>query len=383
MMQTMTRGSEFSVVTAHLLVAFELGQRWWHVGFTTGLGQRPRRRRIAAGDLQTLGIELQRAKGRFGVPADAPVISCYEAGRDGFWLHRYLTAHAVTNYVIDSASIEVNRRARRSKTDQLDLGGLLNLLARYVAGDRRCWRVVRVPSVAAEDARQLHRTLETLQGDRTRLINRLTSVLATLGVRLRVTADFLRQVEAARLWDGTPIPAGARDRLRRDWQQLQGIAAQIKAGQAARTALRVEVDTPTGRYVAGLQTLRAIGPTGAWVLATEIFGWRDIRNGRQLGALVGLVPARYDSGTMRRDLGITRAGNAHVRRVMVQLAWGWLRYQPTSALSQWYQQRFGGGGPRVRRVGIVALARKLLVAVWRYIDAGVVPEGALLKNATV
>lgn len=377
--QTMTRGTESSAATVNLLVAFELGQQWWKVGFTTGLGQRPRTRRIAAGDVLALETEIARAKASFGLSADAPVISCYEAGRDGFWLHRYLIAHAVRNQVVDSASIEVDRRKRRSKSDQLDLGGLLNLLARYVAGDRRCWRVVRVPSVADEDARQLHRTRETLQADRTRVINRLKAVLATLGVRVPIAADFLAAVETARLWDGTAIPPGARDRLQREWQQLQGIEAQLEAVRTARQALPVDVQTTTGRSVHALQTLRAIGPTGAWVLATEIFGWREIRNPRQLGALVGLVPARDQSGEMQRDLGITRAGNAHVRRIMVQLAWGWLRYQPTSALSRWYQERFGHGGPRLRRIGIVALARKLLIAVWRYVDGGVRPEGAILK----
>lgn len=381
MMQTMTRGSECSAAPGNLLMAFELGQQWWKVGFTTGLGPRAKRRRIAAGDLKTLQTEIGRAKELLGVPADGAVISCYEAGRDGFWLHRYLTAQGVTNHVIDSASIEVNRRARRSKTDALDLGGLLSLLARYVAGDRRCWRVVRVPSLGAEDARQLHRTLETLQADRTRLINRLKAVLATLGVRLPITGDFLAQLDAARLWDGTAIPHGARDRMARDWRQVQLIEAQLGEARTARARLPIDVQTTTGRYVQALQTLRAIGPAGGWVLATEIFGWREIRNGRQLGALVGLVPAHYQSGTIDRDLGITRAGNTHVRRVMVQLAWGWLRHQPQSTLSLWYQQRFGHGGPRMRRVGIIALARKLLIALWRYVEADVMPEGAMLKPA--
>jgi transposase len=202
------------------------------------------------------------------VPAGAPVISCYEAGRDGFWLHRYLVVHGLANHVVDSSSIEVNRRARRAKTDRLDLVGLLSLLARYSQGDHRVWRVVRVPTVVEEDARQLHRTWETLQQDRTRLMNRLNE----------------------------PDP-----------------------------------DTPTGRFVQQLQTVRAVGPMSAWVLTTEIFGWREIRNGRQLGALVGLAPAPYHSGETQRDQGITRAGNAHVRRAVVQLAWGWVRYQPCRA----------------------------------------------------
>lgn len=378
-MQTMTRRSESSAVAIHLLVAFELGQRWWKVGFTTGMGQRQRTRRIAAGALDVLTTEIARAKASYGLSAEAPVISCYEAGRDGFWLHRCLTAQRIENHVIDSASIEVNRRARRTKTDRVDLGGLLNLLARSVGGDRRCWRVVRVPSVVDEDARQLHRTWETLQADRTRVINRLKATLATQGVQLRITAAFLEQVVAARLWDGSPIPAGARERLTRDWRQLEGIEAQLGEVRTRRAALPVDRQTATGRYVHGLQTLRAIGPAGAWVLATEIFGWREIRNGRQLGALVGLVPALYQSGETQRDRGITRAGNGHVRRMMVQLAWGWLRWQPSSALAQWYQRRFGGGGGRMRRIGIVALARKLLIALWRYVDAGVVPEGAVVK----
>jgi transposase len=378
---TMTRSTECSAVTGHLLVAFELGQRWWKVGFTTGLGRRPRTRRIAAGAVDVLVAEMARAKASFGLAADAPVISCYEAGRDGFWIHRYLQAQGVTNYVVDSASIEVNRRARRTKTDAVDLGGLLSLLARYVAGDRRCWRVVRVPSVADEDARQLHRTWETLQADRTRVINRLKATLATQGVQLPITTAFLEQVAAARLWDGREIPEGARDRLARDWAHLQTIEQQLAEVDAARAALRIDPETPTGRTVQALQELRAIGATGSWVLATEIFGWREIRNGRQLGALVGLVPALYQSGEMQHDRGITRAGNDHVRRIMVQLAWGWLRWQPGSALAQWYQRRFAGGGSRMRRIGIVALARKLLIALWRYVDQGVLPDGAVLKAA--
>jgi len=379
MMQTMTRGNESSAAMGCVLVAFELSQRWWKVGFTTGLGQRMRTRRIAAGALEALAEAVADAKKMFGLVADARVISCYEAGRDGFWLHRYLTARGATNYVVDSASIEVNRRARRTKTDAVDLQGLLALLTRYVAGDRRCWRVVRVPSVADEDARQLHRTWETLQGDRTRLINRVKAVLASHGVRLAITADFLAAVAATRLWDGSAIPPGARERLAHDWAQLSSIEERLAAVADARANLPVDPTTATGHAVQTLQQVRAIGPGGAWVLATEIFGWRGIRNGRELGALVGLAPALYQSGATQRDRGITRAGNAHVRRMMVQLAWGWLRWQPDSALAQWYQRRFATGGPRQRRIGIVALARKLLIALWHYVDHGIVPEGARLK----
>ena len=372
-----------STVRPALLVAFELGQRTWHLGFSTGLGQRPRVRPMRAGSVGLVAAEIARAKARLGLPAEAPVISCYEAGRDGFWLHRYLIAQGITNYVVDSSSIEVDRRARRAKTDRLDLGGLLSLLARYAQGDRRAWRVVRVPSVAEEDARHLPRTLETLTQERTRVINRLKGLLATQGLQVRVDRGFLDQLAAARLWDGAPVPAGLHERLTQGWSQLQALETQVRELKSTRTSRPPDVTTPTGRAIVQLQTLRAIGPIGAWVLATEIFGWRDIRNGRQLGALVGLAPAPYKSGETEHDQGITRAGNVHVRRVIVQLAWGWLHHQPTSALSLWYQRRFGSGGKRLRKIGIVALARKLLIALWRYFETGLVPDGAELKPTQV
>jgi transposase len=383
MMMTTTRTAESTTPTPCLLLAFELGQRSWTLGFTVGFGQRPRIRQIPGGAVSVLANEIARAKARLGVPADAPVISCYEAGRDGFWLHRYLTAQGVTNHVVDSSSIEVNRRALRAKSDRLDLAGLLSLLTRYVQGDRRAWRVVRVPTVAEEDARHLSRTVEAVTQDRTRLINRLKSLLATQGVQVRIDADFPDQLTAARLWDGTPLPAGLQERLTHVWTQLQQLDTQLHGLKAARLVRPRDLAPPTARAIAKLQTLRAIGPTGASVLATEIFGWREIRNRRQLGALVGLVPAPYKSGETEHDQGITRAGNAHVRRVIVQLAWGWLRHQPLSTLSQWYQRRFGSGGRRIRKIGIVALARKLLIALWRYVETGLVPEGAQLKPMEV
>jgi transposase len=382
-MQTTTRVNESipltPLTTIHLLLAFELGERTWKLGFTTGFGQRPRLRQVPAGATDRVLEEIARAKRRLKLADATPVVSCYEAGRDGFWLHRYLVAHGITNHVVDSSSIEVNRRARRAKTDKLDLAGLLALLARYLAGDRRSWRVVRVPTVAEEDARQLHRTWETVQKDRTRLLCRLQGLLATHGVRLRIADDFLEQLDLVRLWDRTSLPAGLKARLTRVWRQLELLDAQLAELEAARRALAIDPATTTGRYVECLPTLRGIGELGAWVLATEIFGWREIRNARQLGGLVGLVPAPFQSGETDHDQGITRAGNKHVRRLMVQLAWLWRRYQPTSALTQWYEQKFGRGSRRLRRIGIVALARKLLIALWRYVETGEIPVGAVVK----
>lgn len=377
-MKTMTRSDQSTAALASLLVAVELSERTWKLGFTLGGGERPRFRQVAAGALDRLLEEVAKAKARFGLAADAPVISCYEAGREAFWVHRWAVAQGWTNYVVDSSSIEVNRRARHVKTDRLDLVGLLRLLGRYVAGDGRVWRVVRVPSEAEEDARHLHRMRETLQQERTRLINRLHGLLTSQGVHLSIRADFLECLATTRRWDGTSLPPGLTARLQQAWAQLEALTRQVAGIDAARATLPVDPATPTGRWVERLQTLRGVGSIGAWSLATEIFGWRQIRNGRELGALVGVVPAPYQSGETAHDRGITRAGNRHVRRMIVQLAWSWLRYQPDSALSRWYRERFDRGR-RLRRIGIVALARKLLIAWWRYGETGVVPEGATLK----
>lgn len=375
---TTTRISESSVVAPSvLLIAFELGQRTWKLGFSRGIAERPRVRTVTGGDVEAVAREIAKTKQLWQLDDSTRVVSCYEAGRDGFWLHRWLVAHGMTNYVVDSASIEVNRRAKRTKTDRLDLAGLVTSLARYVWGDRRVWRVVRVPTVAQEDMRHWHRSREILLRDRTRVINRIKALLATLGTRLPVREDFLQAVHQARLWDGTEIPTGARERLRREWTQLQEITGHLRALE--RTSARPVLDDAATAAVNQLEQLRAIGPASARTLVTELFSWREIRNPRQLGALVGLVPGRYQSGERICDLGITRAGNVHVRRLSVELAWVWLQYQPQSALARWYRDRFAGGSPRVRRIGIVALARKLIIALWRYVDRGVVPDGAVMK----
>lgn len=374
---TTTRTGE-STVAPTLLIAFELGHRKWKLGFSRGIGERPRVRTVDGGAVEAVAREIAKTKHMWKLEETTPVVSCYEAGRDGFWLHRWLVAQGVTNYVVDSSSIEVNRRAKQTKTDRLDLVGLLTSLARYVWGDRRVWRVVRVPTVAQEDMRHWHRSRATVQGDRTRVINRIKALLATLGIRIPLDNAFLSRLEQARVWDGTPLPEAACARLRLDWTQLQELNRHLR--DVERVSATATFDRVTAAAASTLEQVRAIGPTIARTLATELFGWREIRNARQLGALAGLIPGRYQSGETTRDLGITRAGNVHVRRLSVELAWLWLRWQPTSALAQWYRQRFDGASPRVRRIGIVALARKLLVALWRYVDRGVRPEGAVLKS---
>ncbi len=348
-----------------LYLAFELGNRDWKLGLTTGFGQPPRERTIGARDLPVLAAEIAQARRRFALPAHARVCSCYEAGRDGFWLHRALTQQGVANLVVDSSSIEINRRARRAKSDRLDVRKLLTMLLRYDAGETRVWHVVRVPTPAEEDRRQLHRELLFTKRDRARITNRIKGLLAGQGVPLLTLQRFTAQLPELRTWDGTPLAPALAARLQREWAKVQVLSEQIRALAAERReALRTGTD-PAIRQVRQLLALQAIGVESAWLYVMEFFSWRQFA---------------YQSGDQHREQGIAKAGNRHVRAMAIEIAWAWLRFQPESALARWYTTRFGHGSSRVRRIGIVALARKLLIELWRYLETGVVPEGAVLKG---
>ena len=362
-----------------LYLAFELGEIEWKLGFTIGLGQNPRRRTIKAGDLEALQREIGLAKQRFGLPEGTKVLSCYEAGRDGFWLHRYLVSQAVENLVVDSASIEVNRRAKRAKTDRLDVKKLVTMLIRYDSGEQKVWCVVHVPSVEAEDNRHLHRELKTFKSDRTRHVNRLKGLLVGQGVRLPVNANFLERVERVRLWNGKPIPPGLQARLQREFAGFQFVDGQIKVLQAERRELLRTSEDASVEQVRRLLRLRGIGENSAWLFVMEFFAWREFRTRRQVGGLAGLTPTPYQSGGQSREQGISKAGNSPVRSIAIEIAWGWLRHQPDSELTLWFQKRFGHGSKRLRKIGIVAVARKLLIALWRYLEYGEVPAGAQFK----
>jgi transposase len=364
MNQAAAHKEEYTRNQADLYLAFELGNKEWKLGFTVGFGQKPRERTVLAGDLR--GVH-------------ALVLSCYEAGRDGFWLHRYLIHIGVRNLVVDSSSIEVNRRARRAKTDKLDLGKLLGMLMRYDHGEGKVWSVVRVPTVEQEDNRQLHRELYALRGERTRHINRIKGLLASYGVRMRVDRYFLDRLEIRRLWDGRPLPIGLKKRLVREYERFEMVNRQIDEIKGERADLIKTSKDPDVAMVRQLLTLRGIGPNSSWLYVKEFFGWREFRNGREVGSLAGLTPTPHQSGDEARERGISKAGNRHVRSTAIQIAWAWLRWQPESKLSRWYQERFGMGSGRLRRIGIVALARKLLIDLWRYLQDGVIPEGAQLK----
>lgn len=378
-MDTTARKSECNAEEV-LFVAIELGWGRWKVGTTVALAQKPRLKSVSGGDVEGFLEELERAKRRFGLAPTASVVCCYEAGRDGFWIHRCLESQGIETVVVDPASISVNRRKRRRKTDRLDAAKLLIHLMHWFAGQEKAWSVVQVPSVEDEDARQFHRELECLKKERTRSSNRIKGLLAAQGVRIKtVGKGFLEELRAAKLWDGSEVPCQLRDRLEREFERMQLTAQQIKELERQRAeALRRVKDVRLDK-IRRLQNLRSIGDESAWLLVMEFFGWRDFKNVRQVGSLAGLTPTPYDSGGSEWEQGIDKAGNRRVRTMAIELAWCWVRYQPQSQLTQWFQNRWGGGTKRMRRVGIVALARKLLIALWKYLEEGVVPEGAVLK----
>jgi len=373
-------GSELSAGRPVLMVAFELGERSWKLAFTRGFGQPVVERHVAARSTEGVLRQIAWAKRRLGLPEVAPVRSCYEAGREGFWLHRFLEARGVENLVVDSASIEVNRKKRRAKSDRIDLAGLLDLLIRHWAGSgKKVWSVVRVPTVEQEDARHLHRELQLLKADRARIASRIRGLLATMGVTVKSIARM--DPERLRQWDGSPLPPGLQGRLARYRTDHEGLSGRIQELEQKRRQILREAEGPVVDQVRRLDDLRGIGTQSAWLLVLEFFGWREFRNRREVGSAAGMTPTPHDSGAQRREQGIGKDGSSWVRGLAVELAWAWLRHQPQSALSRWYERRFAHGGARVRKIGIVALARKLLIALWQFLDAGVLPEGAELKPA--
>jgi transposase len=364
-----------------LYLAFDLSASTWKLAFATAPGETPRIRTMTAGDLDVLDREIIGACLRFHVTPQTPVWSCYEAGRDGFWLHRALTARGVTNVVVDPSSIETPRRARQVKTDRVDVQGLLKRLMRIGSGER-VWSTVRVPTEAEEDRRQLHREMTALGTESTRLRNQIGALLMTQGVATRrVPVRHPDQWAAAlRRRDGSPLLPGLQSRIERDVARLQLVRAQVAALEHARSlALRAPTADPALAKARALMALKGLGETAAWVTVMEVFGWRRFRNRREVASLLGLAPTPFASGQMLHEQGISKAGNPRLRALMIELAWIWLRYQPQSALAHWFETRFAHGGTRQRRIGIVAVARRLWIDLWRYLETGVLPEGAELK----
>ena len=359
---------------AILYLAMELSNSKWKLFFSNG--QKIRSKSISARDLDSLSQEIEAAKQRLQLSEDVSVISCYEAGRDGFWIHRHLTAIGVDNLVVDAGSIEVDRRMRRAKTDRIDGKALLRKLISYCNGDHQVWSVVRIPSLEEEDARRVHRELERLKKERGGHRNRIRSLLVLHGVAVVNWRGFEHWLEQVRCFDGQQLPPEIRSELAREYERLQIVEQQIKGIEKRQGAEVAAMDTDQMRKVAVLKMLNGIGERSSWVFVMEFFGWRQFSNRGEVGAASGLCPTPYASGAMDRQLGISKGGNRRVRSLAIEIAWCWIRYQPRSKLTRWFQKRFAGGGKRMRRVGIVAVARQLLIDLWRLLEQGTIPEGA-------
>jgi transposase len=365
-----------------LYVAFELGWTEWKLAFGTGPADNARLRTIGARNIAALLQEIANAKKRFALAGNAPVHSCYEAGRDGFWLHRFLEKQGIDNRVIDSSSIELKRQGRRRKTDRIDAEKLLSMLIRWCHGEKNVWSVVQVPTVADEDRRQLHRDLIELKAERTRHVNRIKGLLAGCGLAVEtINGEFAEMLNKVRTWDGEKVPAELHRRLLREHERWNFVQRQILDLENERMRKIRRSPEPVMSKVRQLLRLRGIGRNSAWLFVMEFFSWRRIRNRKQLAALAGLTPTPYQSGDNEHEQGISKAGNRRLRTMAVEIAWCWLHHQPRSALSEWYSKRFAKGSSRQRRIGIVALARKLLVALWRFLETGETPSGAETAGA--
>ena len=368
--------------TAILHMAIELSNSSWKLAFSDG--KKMRYVGMDAGKLYQLENELKKAKKVFSLDENIKTISCYEAGRDGFWLHRYLWSCGIENMVVDSSSIEVSRRRRRVKTDRVDAKMLLIKLMRYFAGEKKIWSVVRVPKEQKEDDRQLGRELEVLKQEKTMHINLVKALLMQQGIKIcsPIRKKFLNELNCALTWDRRKLGADLKARIILEHERLQIVMQQIKSLKESRKERVERKDRPCMKQVARLQMLRGIGPESSWDFVMEFFGWRDFKNRKEVASLAGLSPTPYDSGQSQREQGISKSGNRRIRKLSVEIAWCWLRYQPYSKLSRWFKERFDESGKRMRRVGLVALARRLLIALWRYLKYGIVPDGAII-NAEV
>jgi transposase len=365
-----------------VLIAIELSVSSWFVAVRLPGSEKSRLHRVEGGDTTALLALIRdlRSRAETKLRHAADVACCFEAGRDGFWLHRLLTAHGAIAYVLEPTSILVNRRARRAKTDRLDAEGMLRVLAAWLGGDRQICSIVSVPTPEDEDAKRPHREREHLVQERQRLENRMEALLFTQGIRGRPSLrSWERDIAKLRTGDGRALPCLMQAELNRLRRRLVLILELIHEMEAERAkALAAKGDDAMTRKIVDLQRIRGIGANFSTVLAREVL-YRSFANRRQLASYVGIAPMPYQSGGMDRDRSISRAGNPRARTTLIQLAWLWLRYQPGSALSDWFRRRVGTLQGRTRRIAIVAMARKLLIALWRYVETGVLPDGVELR----
>jgi len=367
---------------ATIHVAFELSKAKWKLGVILPGSQKMSRYTIAGGDLAALTGRLAAARAkaeRSGMPVR--ILSCYEAGFDGHWLHRWLTEQGVINHEIDPSSIEVPRRARRAKTDRIDLQKLMRTFLAHLRGEPRACSVVHVPTVEEEDRKRGTRERECLLKERIAHTNRIKGLLHAQGIRnaMPLKPGFIASLDNLRTGDGRPLPPRLKQEIVREHERLGLISKQVAELEAKRKAeLRAAAPGSVEAKIVQLIDLKGLGPVGGQGLVNEVF-YRSFDNRRQVGSYFGLTGTPYDSGQSRRDQGISKAGNRRARALAVELAWLWLRHQPDSALSRWFRERVRDIKGRIRRIAIVALARKLMVALWRYLTTGLVPTGAVLR----
>lgn len=370
---------------ATVFVAIELSGIEWLTALQSPRQERPSRHKLAAADGLGLWalIERERLALQGGGWREVRVVTCYEAGRDGFWLHRFLVSQGAESFVVDPGSILVNRRARRAKSDRLDVESLLRVVIRHDAGDCSLGRMVVVPSIAEEDARRPGRERQRLLSERTAHGNRIQALLALHGVYgyRPLRSDRWVRLAALRGADGEPLPAQLQEEIARELHRLAFVESQIAAVEKQRAAAlaAAPADDDAARQVTALRRLRGIGIEFATTLVREVY-YRPFANRRKVASYVGLAASPFRSGGTDHEQGIAKAGNRRARSMAIELAWLWLRHQPDSALARWYDVRLAGTrSRRLKRILIVALARKLVVALWRYLTNGLPPDGARLK----
>jgi transposase len=324
---------------------------------------------------------IEEVKKKWKLGEQVRVVVMYEAGQDGFWISRALEKLGYETLVIDPASIPVERHARRIKTDRLDAIKLVTCLRAWLRGESDRMHVIRIPSPEAEAQRHLSRDRGEMQKEIGQHRDRIRKLLRTVGCWEDVQGDFAKRLEngEVRCYDGSALLPELHERLSRECARLAVVDQQLAA---LEKVLIKQLTEPVQKKIEDLAHIKGIGHVGAMRLVLELF-WRNFDNRRQVGSCVGLVPQPYDSGESRVDQGISKQGNRRVRALLIEMAWMWLRYQPDSALARWFAKRCGGTGPnkRSRRIAIVAVARRLAIALWRYLEDGVLPEGATLKTA--
>ena len=377
-----------------LFASLELSKSKWVVTINSPGSEKFSRHGVEGGDgsglLDLLSRSRAKAEQGYGVGVKTVVIQ--EAGLDGFWIHRLLLAEGIESHVVDAASIAVARRHRRAKTNSIDGETLLRTLMAWARGERRVCSMVRAPSPEDEDRRRLTRERGTLLKERIQHTNRVKGLLSGQGIRdyNPLRRDRFERLEALRTGDGRELPPMLKAEIRRELDRMALATRQLAAVERARDALiRTQAEEPNNPEPnspepnnpgALLLKLKGIGPEFASLLWLKSL-FRSFGNRRQVAAYSGLAPSPWQSGSIERDQGISKSGNRRLRKTMIELAWFWLRHQPDSALSRWFQARVGAAKGRIRRIAIVALARKLLVALWRFVTQGVVPEGAVFKAA--